>query len=91
MKGDITKKTRLKKKYNMEDVNKSRAEEFEKIREDRESESICDCCGSKMRKEKRKKKNQYSKRNSFYICETCGHTFRERTTNEILRDLGLKF
>lgn len=64
------------------------AEERDEFRNEIQNENICECCGSIMTKIKKKQKNRYSKKNSIYKCESCGNQFRERTNNEILRDLG---
>ena len=62
-------------------------DDLDRIKLEKDSEKICDVCGFTMSETKRKKR---IKERTFYTCSECGNRHRKRTTNEILRDLGLK-
>jgi hypothetical protein len=60
------------------------------FKQERKNESICDFCGVEMDEVKAKKKNRYSKENTYYKCSICGHQHRKRTLNELARDCGFR-
>lgn len=60
---------------------------YEHFLKEKKLENICERCGSVMDKINRKHNKRYGKKNTYFICPICGHQFRERTVNEILRDI----
>ena len=54
------------------------------------NENICDRCSSEMKLQKHKRKSEWRKHNDMYVCPNCGHSYRRRTFNEVLRDLDLR-
>lgn len=62
----------------------------DRIHNERELEMYCDYCGLRMEMVKgNSKKTRFSKPNDKWVCR-CGNSFRVRSFNEILRDLGEK-
>ena len=76
----------MKKVYIENQLPKVEETEFKKqLRE----EAICPVCNVEMEETKRPMTNkEFGKRRTTYDCKICGFHHRQRTINEILRDIG---
>lgn len=63
----------------------------ERIQEEQRNDSVCEICHVEMELVKVKpRKWEYDKFHDYYKCPICGFINRQRTLNEILRDIGLR-